>query len=89
MGLDEADPAHVGRKVVDVLNVPRGLQTIGPSPEVQELEFLSRALLVLGNLDVDSPHPVVAGRQVLHEVMSDEAARAGHENSLHGLPPSE
>ena len=35
VALNEANPTHVRREVVHVLNAARGLETVGPAPQIQ------------------------------------------------------
>src|SRR6266581_7897240 len=89
MALDEANPAHVCREVVDLLHAARGLETIRPPAQIEELELLSGRLLVLGKFDVDPPHPVPLGDEELRQVVPDEATSTGNEHTvtLHLVSP--
>ena len=89
VALDEADPAHVGREVVDVLDPVGRLEAIGPPAQIEQLELLSGRRLVLGKFDVDTPHPVPLADEVLRQVVPDEAARTGNQHTftLHLVSP--
>src|SRR2546426_7860825 len=82
VALDEADPAHVGREVVDVLDPARRLEAIGPPAQIEQLELLSGRLLVLRTFDVDAPHRVPLADEVLRQVVPDEAAPTGNQHTF-------
>jgi hypothetical protein len=75
---DVADAAHVRRQVVHLVDSPAGDQAVVEAAEIQELELVARARLVLGVLDVDTAHPVALIHQVLHQMVSDKAAGTSH-----------
>src|SRR5439155_2043443 len=83
MRFDEADSTHVGGQVVHFFHAFRRLQAVVPPPQVQKLEFVRARLLIVGRLDVHAAHPVTRARQALHQMMSDEAAGASDQDSLH------
>ena len=64
--------------VVDALG--RGA-AVGGVPQVEIEELVGAGVGVLGSLDVDAAYPVPLILQVVDEVVSDETAGAGNENS--------
>jgi len=75
---DVADATHVRRQVVHLVDFPGGDQAVVETAEVQELELVARAHLVLRVLDVDAPHPVALIHQVLHQMVPDKASGTRH-----------
>ena len=80
---DEAHPAHVGRERVDVVDAAGRLEGLLAQAQVADLELVGVDRGVLGHLEVDAADPVAALLEVGHQVVADEAAGSGHEDSLH------
>ena len=78
---DVPDPSHVGGELVDMVDPAGGDQAIVPTSQIEELEFVRGAGLVLGLLDVHSPNPVPIADQVFDQMMPDEPSSPGHQNA--------
>jgi len=76
------DSAHVGREVVDLVDVPRGLQAVIPPAQIQNLKLIGCGLLVLRVLDIHTTNPGSIALEPAHEMMPDETACAGDKNAL-------
>ena len=80
--LDEADAAHVGRERIDFVDAVCRAQAVLPLPQIEELEVMRGRRLVLRFLDVDAAHPISSRDKILCQVVTDESAGSGYENSL-------
>jgi hypothetical protein len=81
VALDEADAAHVGGQSVDLVDAARRLEAVVPALEVEDLELVRRRRFVFRVLDVDAANPVSLGDEIFDQVMADESAGAGHQDS--------
>jgi hypothetical protein len=84
---DETHATHVRGEVVDFFDALDGTTAIGWFSQVREDELVGSAGSELRLLDVHPTDPEPLSFQVVHEVMTDKAARAGYKGSflpLHG-----
>lgn len=72
-----ADTAHVGGKVVHLMDAAGGLQSVMPEAQVEQLEFVGRGGLKFGLFDIDAAHPIALCLEALHEMMADETSGSG------------
>ena len=86
VGADEAHAAHVSSEGEHRVDATRRLQRGIPSPEIEQFEFVGVDGRVLGNLEVDTAHPMPASLEFSDEVMADESSGAGHQNPAHTSP---
>ena len=85
---DEAHAAHVGCQRIDLVDPACGLETVGPSAQVDDLELVGIGLGILGKLDVRAAYPVAVPLEQRHQVVPDESSGPRDENPLcrHGAP---
>ena len=83
MAGDETHASHVGRQCVDLFDSPGRLQTVLPSAQIENLEFVRVRRRVFRMLQIDASHPVSLPLQEGYEMVPDEAARTRdqHPNS--------
>src|ERR1051326_2240452 len=77
--LDEADAAHVGGEVVNLVDAAGRLEAVAPATQVEQLELVGARSFVFGKFDIDAADPVSAVLQVAHQVVSNEATRTSHQ----------
>ena len=63
-----------------MVDAASGVQAGLRRSQIQELELVGRRRLVLRVLDVYAAHRVALALEEVHEVVADEAARAGYED---------
>ena len=80
-GSDVANASHISGEVVDVIDATRRLQAVGPMPQVEQLEIVSRGWLELWLFDVGAAYPVALQLQSLNQVVADEPSGPGNENT--------
>src|SRR5438034_11319280 len=78
---DVAHAAHVGRQRVHVIHGVRGVPRIRRLAEIADDELVGATRRVLRTFQIDAAHPMTLLREMRHEVVADESARAGHEDS--------
>ena len=78
IGRDVPDAAHVGRKVIDPVDVPGRLLAVLPKPQVEQLEVVGGAGLEFRNLDIDAANAKSVRFQTPDQVMADESAGTRH-----------
>src|SRR5207247_4601116 len=81
IGRDAADTPHVSRQMVDLVYSKRRDQAFIPAPEVQRIELMRGARVVLRRVGVYRAHPVSTLQQVTHQVVPDETSGSCHENT--------
>src|SRR5438105_10243698 len=81
VGFDEANPAHVCRQVVDLVDALRRAQGVLPTSQIELPELVSVGGLVFGSFQVDATHEVAVFAQVVAEVMANEAYGSSHEDT--------
>src|SRR5205809_6630575 len=68
IGRDVADTPHVSRQMVDLVYSKRRDQAFIPAPEVQRIELMRGARVVLRRVGVYRAHPVSVLQQIPHQV---------------------
>ena len=81
MRADEPHAAHIGGQRVYLLDAARRLQAVLPAPQIQHLKLVGGGRRVFRILQVSAAHPVTSRLQIIHQVMADETAGTGHQNS--------
>src|SRR5439155_17684193 len=81
IGRDVADTPHVSRQMVELAYSKRRDQAFIPAPEVQRIELMRGARVVLRRVGVYRAHPVSVLQQIPHQVVSDETSGSCHENT--------
>src|SRR5512132_3863690 len=82
------DPAHVGRELIHLVDIPCDACTVVEVPQIADVELVSGTLVELGRLDISAPHPVAAFLEVTNHVTTDEATGSRNECShAHRVPP--
>jgi hypothetical protein len=74
-------PPHVGGQRVDVVDAARGQQTLVEAAKVAQLELVGVPYGVLGKAGVHPSHPVAPLLQHRDEMVADEAAGPGDQNT--------
>ena len=85
VGGDVADPAHVGREVIDLVDILGGLPAVLRKPQIQQLELVGRTGLEVGCLYIDAPDPKSVRFEAMNEVVADEPASARDQNARFSL----
>src|SRR5437870_1076117 len=78
---DVADSAHVSGKCVDLLHPFDCARAAFNVSEVKGVELVCKCGFKRGLFHVGSPHPKTTLLQELDEMVSDETAGSGHEDS--------
>src|SRR5581483_749791 len=74
---DVADSAHVGGKVVNLIDAATcGKQAVLVLAQIENLKLIAGAGFILGILDIGPPDPMAIRFQPFDQMMSDETARA-------------
>ena len=84
---DEADAAHVGREVVDLVHVLDGDGAIVPHAKIDLHEVVRGRGFVLRELDVGPADPIALVDEAFHEMVSDETTGPGHKYLFHDRQP--
>jgi len=81
------DAAHVGCKMIDLVDVFRHHQTFAILPQIRNHKVIGGRRLEFGFFDIDAAHAETALDEILDEVVPDEPAGAGNQHTrllLHG-----
>lgn len=77
-GGDVADASHIGGQAVDVIDAAGGLKTIGPLPQIEQLEVVGVRGLELRLFEIGAAHPIAFELEPLHQVVADEPSGPGN-----------
>src|SRR5207302_696061 len=78
---DVTDSAHVGRQVVDLIDIARGFQTVLPDAQVKLPKIVGCRLLILRLFNIHAANPVAIGLQPINEMMTNESTGTSYQNS--------
>src|SRR5579875_3803186 len=78
---DEAHATHIRGKRVHGLYAAGGLERVLSVAQIHNLELVRLGGAIFGIFEVYTPHPVSGSPQTAHQVMADESAGAGHQDS--------
>jgi hypothetical protein len=81
VGRDESHAPHVGSQRVDMVDAPRGQQALVEAAKISQLELVRIPHGVLGKADVHPSHPVAPLLQRRDQMVADEAAGPGDQNT--------
>src|SRR5207247_9115222 len=81
VGLDEADPPHVGGQAIDLVHRLGSCEAVLPATEIKHLELVSGRRLELRYPEIHASHPMPEPSQMPGEMVADETARAGDQHA--------
>ncbi len=89
---DVADAAHVGRQVVNLIDVLCGSQAVFPDSQIENLKIVCCRSFVLGVFHIYPAHPMTICLQPFYKMMTDEPTCTRYQNPrfichLRLLPP--
>src|SRR5579863_6565776 len=80
---DVTDPAHVGGKVINLIDAATGgEQAIVSFAQIQNFEFVGRAGFVFRMFYIHAAYPVPVGFQTTNQMMTDESSRSRDQQTL-------
>ncbi len=79
---DKAHPAHIGGEVVDKFHACRSAQTLFPTPQVEQEEFVGLARCVGRSFQINATHPVAGTLERSDQVMTNKTASPRYQYPL-------
>jgi hypothetical protein len=85
IGGDVANPAHISREVIDLVDALGRLLAVLPKPQVQQLKLVGRTGLEFRCLNIDAPDPKSVRFQAMNQVVADKSPGARDQNARFSL----
>src|SRR5690348_6208412 len=81
IGSNVSNTAHIGSKVINLIDADRRLQAVVPSTQIENLKFIGCCRFVLWIFQIGSTNPIPFQLQPTNQVMPDESTGTGIENA--------